>query len=128
MQPCQRFLIAVLFAFLTAMSANAAEENYRGECLVQTPFAYQENFEKIDDASTAISADTVRGNQSEELVFEGNVVLRQAEREVRADQVQVLENPRQIKIKGNIAANDQDLFVTAEHGSMDDVSLVCAVV
>ena len=124
MQPCQRFLIAVLFAFLTAMSANAAEENYRGECLVQTPFAYQENFEKINDASTAISADTVRGNQSEELVFEGNVVIRQAEREVRADQVQVLENPRQIKIKGNIAANDQDLFVTAEHGSMDDVSNV----
>jgi len=117
-------LKVILIGIYFAAQSVAAAEPFSAECLVDSPYDLRgrDTGERINDASTSISADSVRGKQNEELIFEGNVVMRQAEREVRADRVQVLENPRRIRINGNVAANDQDLFVTAEHGSLDDAS------
>lgn len=88
-------------------------------CLVQKPFDTQPANEALEGGMTTVEADDVTGTQGVQLLFKGNVILRQPNREVRADEVHIFENPRRIEIIGNISANDQDLFVSAGQGSME---------
>lgn len=110
----QLFLVAQFFTIVHA------EIEFKDACLVQKPYSYSATDQSLLNGETTIEADTVSGTQGVELIFKGNVILRQPDREVRANEVHIYENPRRIEVIGNISAQDQDLFVTAGQGNMQN--------
>ena len=60
---------------------------------------------------TKIEADTVSGKEGEYLLFDGNVELYQSGKAIKADKVEITENPRKIRIEGNVEVADKDMII-----------------
>ncbi len=65
------------------------------------------------DNTITIEADTVSGKEGEHLLFEGNVELNQKGKTIKADEVTITENPRKMRIEGNLEVVDQDMVIKA---------------
>jgi LPS-assembly protein len=72
---------------------------------------------KLDDADIAISSDTASASVDGKLTLQGNVVVQQGDREIRAENVEYNQNESALKAEGDVEYNDPLLHVTGGGGN-----------
>ncbi len=60
-----------------------------------------------------IQADELRGDTGRRLLFQGSVLLRSDQRELRADHVEVFDRPRRVTARGHLRVLDRDFLLEA---------------
>ena len=65
-----------------------------------------------------IEADELLGEAGRNLLFQGSVLLRSDQRELRAEHVEVFEQPRRVVAEGDLRLLDRDFLVESRHAEL----------